>query len=182
MARVMRLALLGAVSLLAFSDRARHSRRQCAAVRPEQGRVRRLRLQGARYRTLRRLLLLERRSLRAARRAIGRAVVRAALTRARAFAQRPATADPLRQPTGIRANQRRRRIARRGRRRRHRIGQAPHRDPVRAHARRDRSGPRPRDRARISIRHGQGFWRADDVAVVGRGRHGPVPVARRRRP
>ena len=123
-------------------------------LRPQQGPVPEVRLQGPEDRALRHLLLP---GGRGGRRAWPRgwpsAGTRGSSQLLGPRAQRPAAAHPLRQPPALPADQRDRRRHRRGHRRRHRGAQAPHRAAVRRPARRDRPRARPRARARVPVRH-----------------------------
>src|SRR5437763_3690626 len=80
-------------------------RRACAVLRPQQSRVSRLQLPDAAYRPFRHLLLSARRSRGAAGGADGRALVRAAVPRARTYLQLTPTDHLVREPPGVFANQ-----------------------------------------------------------------------------
>ena len=103
-------------------------------------------------------------------------------------AARPAAADPLRQPSRLRADQRHPGRAWRGDGWRHRDAQAADRPAARDLARRERPRDRPRAGSRVPVRHhaparqtGRDGRCASAPAVVHRG-HGGVPVDRAGRP
>ena len=122
-------------------------------LRPQQGSVPRVRLQGAEDRPLRHLLLPGRRAGRPDGLADGGAVVHAAVPTAQPPAELPAAPHPLRQRVALPPDERRRGRDGGGHRRRHRGLQATDRAAVCRADRGERPRARARAGARVPVRH-----------------------------
>ncbi len=132
-------------------------RRRSAGRRPirraEQGPVPHIQVRGAEDQALRRLLLRRGAGRRRAGRADGRAVVCAACANPHPRTGRPTGADPLREPSRFRADQRHRRGDWRSGRRRDGVVQATDRAAALGVAGGDRPCHRPRTGPRLPVRH-----------------------------